>query len=264
MDNNYRISLIDDMVWSYSRLSAFGMCKNQWYLHYLEYPDQPESQLFFSQYGSFVHDILARYFASEISAQDAVRKYLIGFTSNVYARAPNSKIFNTYYQDGLAYLKHLPPVPKKVIAVEKEVEFELPNVDKPISCVGFIDLVYEDEDGLTIMDHKSRTLKPFSNRKKPTASDETNREYLRQLYLYGFAWKQITGKPPDQLQVNSFRNQTVITEPYSQAYEDEAVQWATQRFLDIRTEQQYPADIDWFKCRYLCGMHNYCDLYEFV
>lgn len=264
MKNSYRASLIDDMVWSYSRLNTFGMCKNQWHLKYLEYADAEEEAMFFLQYGLFVHDILARYFKGEITAPETVRIYLCGFSKNVYARPPNQKIYQTYYQDGLNYFRSIPPILGRVLAVEKEIDFNLSFDGVDLSCTGFIDLCYEDENGITIMDHKSRILKPLSNRKKPTLSDLKTMEYFRQLYLYGCAWEQETGKAPDRLQINSFRGNTVITEPFTESRRDETLEWAVKTYRAIRSETRFAPDIDWFKCSFLCSMHRYCDLYDSI
>ena len=52
--------LIEDMVWSYSRIKAFDDCPYRWYLKYIRHLHGKD--MFFSDYGSFVHKLIELYF----------------------------------------------------------------------------------------------------------------------------------------------------------------------------------------------------------
>ena len=52
--------LIEDMVWSYSRIECFDDCPYRWYLKYIS--GMKESPMFYTSYGSFMHRLLERVF----------------------------------------------------------------------------------------------------------------------------------------------------------------------------------------------------------
>ena len=58
--------LIDLMTWSYSRINTYLQCPYQFYLKYIECLD--EAPMFFSEYGSLVHEVLAEYYSGNISS----------------------------------------------------------------------------------------------------------------------------------------------------------------------------------------------------
>ena len=51
--------LIDDMVWSYSRIKAFEDCPYRWYLKYIK--KFHGKDMFFSSYGTFMHNFTDAY-----------------------------------------------------------------------------------------------------------------------------------------------------------------------------------------------------------
>ena len=55
--------LIKDMVWSYSRIKAFYDCPYRWYLKYIR--KLHGKDMFFSDYGSFVHKLIELYYRGE-------------------------------------------------------------------------------------------------------------------------------------------------------------------------------------------------------
>lgn len=56
--------LIDDMVWSYSRIKAFEDCPYRWYLKYIK--KFHGKDMFFSSYGTFMHKLIELCFKLDI------------------------------------------------------------------------------------------------------------------------------------------------------------------------------------------------------
>ena len=246
--------LIDLMTWSYSRINTYLQCPYQFYLKYIEGLDG--APMFFSEYGSFVHEILARYYSGEIKAQDALNNYLIQFPTRTIGAYPSQSIKTGYFQDGISCMKTLSPVDGSVIETEQRVEFSISG--KPF--VGFVDLVYEDsESHLCIMDHKSRALKPRSKRKKPTQGDIELEFYLRQLYLYSIPVKEKHGRYPDFLEFNCYRTGNRIKEPFHIDALDEAKSWAVNTIEQIGRETRWRPNLEYWKCKYLCGFCQECE-----
>ncbi len=198
--------LILGMTWSHSRISAFESCPYKFFLTYI-CPCEKKPQ-FFSGYGSFIHELLAAYYSDQITKEEVIREYLTGFKSHVIGKAPDHKIFSNYFQQGLSHLKGIVKPELRILGVENCVTFQVGG--HPF--VGYIDLLLQNgENGdITILDHKSRSLKPRSTRGKYTKSDEELDRYLRQLYLYSIPVEQIYGVLPSYLMFNCYRTGMVI------------------------------------------------------
>ena len=176
--------LIDDMVWSYSRIKAFEDCPYRWYLKYIK--KFHGKDMFFSSYGTFMHKLIELYHKGEKTPRQIVDMYLQDFKTEVVGRAPNRKVFSSYFTGGLQYLKALQPFPYGMVGVEKKVDF----VVNGIPFVGYIDFLGEKDGDLYVVDNKSRILKPRSSRAKPTKADEELDAYLRQLYT-GYYFEEV-------------------------------------------------------------------------
>lgn len=165
--------LIDDMVWSYSRIKAFEDCPYRWYLKYIK--KFHGKDMFFSSYGTFMHKLIELYHKGEKTPRQIVDMYLQDFKTEVVGRAPNRKVFSSYFTGGLQYLKALQPFPYGMVGVEKKVDF----VINGIPFVGYIDFLGEKDGDLYVVDNKSRILKPRSSRAKPTKADEELDAYIQ-------------------------------------------------------------------------------------
>lgn len=251
--------LIQDMTWSYSRIKAFTDCPYRWYLKYIRYPEENGKPMFFSDYGSFVHELIAAYYSGEKTADQVHIEYLTGFNDHVLGRAPNDKVFTNYFVSGSQYLRSIQPSENEVVAVEQKVETSVSD----IPFVGYIDRIDRNKDGdLLVIDNKSRTLKPRSGKTKPTKADEELDDYLLQLYIYSSFVKDKYGMFPCQLCFNCFRNGTFIVEPFLPEKYEAALKWVSDMVAIIEEEKDFRPDMEYFKCRYLCEMNDRCDYYR--
>lgn len=251
--------LIRDMVWSYSRLKAYDDCPYRWYLKYIRYPKAEQKQMFFANYGKFVHELIADFYSGEKTPNELEVEYLQDFRAKVNAYAPNKTVFKNYFLDGLNYIRKLESPKNKVLSVENKVKFQVGR----IPLIGYIDRLEEDADGhILVIDNKSRTLKPRSNRSKPTKADEELDRYLRQLYLYSISVQNQYGKTPYKLCFDCFRNQTFIEEKFRDDEYKKAQIWVEDKVSEISQDTEFRPNMEYFKCRYLCEMQEYCDYYE--
>ena len=223
--------LIDDMVWSYSRIKAFEDCPYRWYLKYIK--KFHGKDMFFSSYGTFMHKLIELY---------------------------HRKVFSSYFTGGLQYLKALQPFPYDVVGVEKKVDF----VVNGIPFVGYIDFLGRKDDDLYVVDNKSRILKPRSSRAKPTKADEELDAYLRQLYIYSAAVEEEYGKTPKSLCFNCFRDKLFIIEPFKEQAYAESKEWLAKSIGKIREESDFKPSVEFFKCTHLCEMQDMCEYYELM
>lgn len=244
-----------DMTWSYSRINCFEQCPYQFFLKYINL--SKKLPLFFSNYGSFLHDILSRFYSGELSKDQLVTYYLANFRSSVKGKAPNQKIYLNYFQQGMEYLKNISVPAGKIVAVEKSFSFDVDG----LPFTGVADLLVKD-GSIVIWDHKARALKERSKRGRYTKSDEELDNYLRQLYLYSIAVKDVYGEYPSHLAFNCYRTGQIVMEPFLMDGLISSKVWAAGVVSRIHEEIKYPPSVDFFRCRYLCDVHNDCEFYE--
>lgn len=254
-DISYR-PLIEDMVWSYSRIECFNDCPYRWFLKYIrQYKETPQ---FYSSYGSFMHKLLEGFYKGELTKEEMLTKFLFDFSDEVQGIRPQESTVKKYITSGIEYLKGFEPLPYNVLGIEKKVEFEING----IPLVGFIDYLGEKDGEIYIVDNKSRDLKPRSNRKQPTANDKEIDEMLRQLYIYSAAIKQEYGKFPKSLCFNCFRSGVFIEEPFKEEAYNEAIAWAERTIEDIKDTDDFYPNIEFFNCLYICGFKDDCCYWE--
>lgn len=246
--------IIEDMTWSFSRVSAFDDCPYRWFLKYIK--KYEDNDRFFSSYGSFMHKLIEQYYKGELNRQQMLVSFLKNFSTEVKGTRPRTVTPDKYINAGIEYINNFQPFPCKPVAVEKEIRFE---IDK-IPFVGFIDFLGEDENGdIYVIDNKSRNLKQRSGKKKPTVKDKELDEMLKQLYVYAEGVKQEYGRYPKYLCFNCFKNGVFIKEEFDEARMIETKEWIKQKITEIENEEDFVAYGDYFKCSYICGITERCE-----
>lgn len=250
--------LLRDMTWSFSRLNSYGSCPQQWYLHYLM--QEPEEEQFYASFGSFCHELIARYYNGELKQDELLPEFLQGFCNRVQGERPSPEIERKYIDQGAFYFEHFTPFPLATLAVEKPVELNLDG----LKFTGIIDYLGQESSGLVLVDHKSADIKPRSKRyaSKPTKTDLDLDEKLRQLYLYAEWVYENYGRYPKELWFNCFRVNRIVKEPFDIARLQEARDWAKRQVEKIYKEDLFLPTDDYYYCRWICGQHHNCDLYE--
>lgn len=246
------LPLIEDMTWSYSRIEAFSDCPYRFFLKYIH--GSSEQDKFYATYGSLMHELIEEYYTEGISNDELCTRFLMRFPEKVIGERPSQDAATKYIMGGLEYLRSFKPFEYNVVGVEKKVEFQINGYP----FVGFIDFLGELDGEYYIVDNKSRDLRPRSNRKKPTAKDRELDEMLRQLYLYSAAVKQEYGKFPKSLCFNCFRTGVFIEEPFKVEDYESAISWATENIEYIKESDDFHPSIDYFACRYICGVSDDC------
>ena len=97
-------NIIDSMVWSYSRLSAYETCPYMWEKKYIY--GEEEIPKFFTKYGSMMHKLIEKYLRKELD-DDTITDYYNEHYLAEMNSAPSEKIYDTYYNQGLDYVTHI-------------------------------------------------------------------------------------------------------------------------------------------------------------
>lgn len=250
--------LIEDMTWSYSRIKSFDDCPYGWFLRYIR--GEEEEDMFYASFGSFMHELLAGFYRGELTREQMKIKYTFDFQTEVKGTRPSSSIAVSYFEKGLDFIKNFEPLPLEILGVEREFNCNIAG----LKFRGFIDLIGRDKDGIVIVDHKSRDLKPRSKRKKTTQSDAELDKMLTQLYIYSAAVEQEYGETPVRLIFNCFKSQTVIEEAFRTEAYKKALKWAKNTVERIKASTEFYPQYDFFPCRNLCGLNGSCCYYEIM
>lgn len=252
MGETFYKELIKDMTWSYSRITCFEDCPYKWFLKYIKEYD--EAPLFYSSYGSFMHELIGKYYSQQITKEEMLSEFLFSFKDKVLGERPGGNITANYIEAGKQYIKSIKWLECAPVDVEREYRFDI-NGSK---FIGFIDYLGENHKDLYIVDHKSRNLSPRTNRKNQTAKDKELDKMLRQLYLYSAAVKQKHGYFPKYLCFNCFKNGVFIKEQFDEDKYNETIEWATKTIHEIENTTEFLPNINYFNCRFLCGLKDEC------
>lgn len=253
--------MLDDMVFSFSRISTYNRCPHNFYLQYIKRVDQTQNA--FAEYGTFCHELLEKYLSGKLMIFELLPEYEDKFTQNVLHDFPPNRYVDlavTYFEGGQEYFSNFDGFPQyEVVEVERKVEFK---IDK-YPFIGYIDLIAKDGNGdIHIVDHKSKELK--QPQKKRWADVEVRRstefyEYLRQLYIYCIPIIEQDKIIPKYLCFNCFRKSKFIKMPFDMDDYEESKQWALNiikdMYADTTMDKKY--DNKWF-CNVLCGVKEFC------
>ena len=244
---------LEDMVWSYSRISTFDDCPYRFFLKYIYECD--EGDRFYASFGSLVHSIIERWYRGELDKDGMLDAFLREFPTEVKGIRPQESTVAKYISGAISYFKTFSPFRFKMIDVEKEVHFLIGN----LKFTGFIDFLGEEDGEPVIVDNKSRGLSPRSGRKKPTQKDMELDKMLRQLYIYAEAVRQEYGKFPKLLCFNCYRTGTFIEEPFNEDAYNETIDWVNRKVSEIKKSLDFLPRRDFYACKYICGVSESCE-----
>lgn len=242
--------ILNDFIWSFSRINTFHQCPYQFYLQYIKETEGENN--FFAEYGSHIHSLLERFAKGELESYELSGVYKDEYQDAVKHPAPPNKYVDlnqSYYQAGLDYLNEFEDFGEyEILAVEKEFFFQIDN----IKIKGFIDLLVRDKDGnIHVIDHKSSDPK--------TAKSEKAKEYWKQMYLYSIHIKEKYGVYPAKLLLNCFRKGYWLSIDFDEKEVEKVKQWVLDTVDLIKKEEDFKPTINDFFCKFLCNFRNTCE-----
>lgn len=211
--------ILDGMRWSFSSVNTYNTCPQAFRLGYLD--ALPRVDNAFSDWGTWMHEIMERYFKGELEFFELSQVYVDGYKDNVKCEFPPNKfcdLSERYYNAGKEYLDRFDGLFEgcEVIGVEQKVNLDIQG--RPF--VGVIDLLLKSGDDYIVADHKSKSA--FKSKRERA-------EYARQLYLYSIYVKEKYGKWPIKLVFHMVRHGGELVEiPFVEEDAMAARQW----FLD--------------------------------
>lgn len=220
-----------------------------------------EEQNAYSQYGLFCHELIDKWAKGEAKAEQLLQLYQAGYSDAVTLKFPkiSKNADETYYLAGYDYFAKFKGIVPGAAIVESEKKHVIDLFGVDFS--GILDMVLTLPDGReAIVDHKSSSMSQFTGKKLD--------EKYRQLYLYAEIRKRLSGKFPDVLIFNLFREARVIERPFDRSEYEESMAWAHEIIDDIaymynnfsNQEFEWPTKQSFFYCSNLCDVTADCIL----
>lgn len=242
--------LIDNMVFSFSRLQAFYQCPYQWKFQYIDGLEGENN--FFAEYGNLVHSILEKYAKGEAEIYELPLLFEEQYDEFIQHPAPPNKFCDLrvkYFEEGKAYFENFEGFGDyEIVDAEREFLFNIDN----IKIKGYADLILRDKDGnLHVVDHKSSDPK--------SARSQKAREYWKQMYLYAIPIKEEYGVYPVKLHINAFRKNQWFTVKFNKKNVDTVKKWVIDTVELIKKEEQFLPLSDGYFCNFLCNFRGICE-----
>lgn len=248
--------LINNMTWSYTRLSSYAQCPHEWFLQYVE--ELKGDNNFYAEFGKFCHIILEKYAKGELALFELVDYYDSHFDEFIGEGYGDQR--DKYKTLGRLYFENIDLDLDKyeILGIEKKCDFQLNGN----TFTGYIDLLLKDKQTgeILLIDHKSSEYPMGKKGKIKKAEEQKFIGYKRQLYLYSLQVFNEYGVFPTKIGWNYFKSGQWLIIDFDKKEYEEALEWAKQTILEINEDEEFRPNQDWFYCTHLCRFRNqYCE-----
>ena len=249
-------NLLDGMVWSYSRLTAYEHCPFSWYRRYIE--GETGEGSFYADNGKAMHEVFDALIKGEVSFEDAPSLYLKKYEAiTTYVK---QDIMDKTFDSCINYLCN---IDENVLDDYKVVgsEIKLGFYVYGFRFTGFVDLLLRDKDGnLIVVDHKSSDPFLKKNGEPYAKTKEQFENYVRQLSLYSYGVYQMYGEMPTKIVFHHFKNDGKLTViPVNEKLIEEAVTWCLGVIEKIYKDETFEAKPKTGFCYRLCDYRKDCE-----
>lgn len=249
-------NLLDGMVWSYSRLTAYEHCPFSWYRRYIE--GETGEGSFYADNGKAMHEVFDALIKGKVSFEDAPSLYLEKYEAiTTYVKQDiMDKTFDTC-------INYLCNIDENVLDDYEVVgsEIKLDFLIYGYRFTGFVDLLLRDKDGnLIVVDHKSSDPFLKKNGEPYAKTKEQFENYVKQLSLYCYGVFQIYGEMPTKIVFHHFKNDGKLTViPVNEKLIEDAVDWCIDVIEKIYNDETFEAKPKTGFCYRLCDYRKDCE-----
>lgn len=247
--------LPSDFRWSFSKLASFLQCRQSFYLQYIVANLEEQIDSYYSQFGSFAHKILERYYKGELPEFCLADEWRNGYEEAVTMPPPRfpAGLGEKYFHAAEEYFEKFAGLPSnyEVLSVEKKFVITLEGY----RISGIADLVIRDKDtgGIEVVDHKSKSM---SSMKKERDL------YRKQLYLYALWVHEEYGVWPRLLTFNMFKEHDTIVEEFSLEEMEKAKRWFIDTIKEVEAAdvfEEWDANYSSYFCSNICSCAGECE-----
>ena len=255
--------MLDDFVWSFSRIETYERCNLCFYLQYIKCV--PSISGCFGQYGTLIHNCLEKYALGELAEYELSSEYKNNYSKIVTEDFPPNAYVDLgekYYNQGLEYFNTFEGFgDRKILGIEQEYKFKIGDYN----FTGVIDLECSGE----IIDHKTKgkqDLKRLTKKHKKEDYVEMldgrliHKDNYKQLYVYSMPFKEKYGDYPKILSLNMAKIQDWYSIKFNDEHFEESRQWILSNIKDIYNTEKFVKgdDTTEFWCNHICGVRLSC------
>lgn len=218
----------------------------------LQYIDRkPSDGNFFSDYGSFGHELLEKWAKGELETFALASEYDDLYNLSVIHDPPPfpKGMSERYFEAGARYFENFDGFGDQwdILDVEEKFSIQIRGHE----FLGIADLVLRDKNTgkITVIDHKSKS-KSSMEREIDT--------YRHQLYIYAMFVKQKYGVYPEKIAFNMFKEGYVIEETFDPAQLEKTEDWIEATINEILADTTFQPTPNNYFCHYLCGVSGFC------
>lgn len=260
--------ILDQMVWSYSRIECFNNCKKAFYLNYIMKKDGINNA--FAQYGSFKHSILEKYFKSELLVFEMQEEFENKFTSKVTAYFPPAKdtdLAAKYFTEGKNYFENFDDftIDYNILGIEERYNFKIGKYN--FVSIHDLELQHKRDNYFVIVDHKTKGKMHQTRMSKKLTQNgfvkTIDNKYIEfknviQMYLYCIAFHDKYKEYPKYLKYNMTRLNEIYTIEFNKEDLDKTIKWIYDSIENIYKEIDFLEHFDEFWCNYICDQGIHC------
>lgn len=246
--------ILKEMKFSYSSLTTFNHCRYAFLLTYI----RAEARMgnFFSDFGSYVHKILEKYFNDELDLYQLAAYYRKNYKRSIKHTCPAypKDMALKYFSDGLSFFENFEFEKEKyeIIDIEKKLKTKLDD----INFVLVPDLVLKEKKTnlYHLFDYKTANL--YKNGKLDKKKVE---EYKQQCNLYVYFLYAIKGIEINRYTIWAIRNNARIEFLYEPMDGLTTVEWIKNTVDAIRKEEKWePNTSEPYFCSQICSNRFTC------
>ena len=246
----------EGFTWSFSRISCFDQCPMCFKLIYLDEVEEHNNA--FAEYGTLCHSCLEHYMKGETPVFALAEEFEERYDSEVTGMWPPfpAGLGGKYFQQGLQFFSNWDGIDEDQFEiVDSEKKFAV-DVDGNI-VVGVIDAVLRNKETgrLVIWDWKSKS---YAQMKKDL------NEYRHQLYIYAMGCREIYGEYPESIAFYLFREDKMVSEPFSDERLEETRRWIVDTIARIKASSEYVVSPSGYFCKYICSVSDHCSAVDAI
>ena len=254
MTNEYNF-ILDGIIFSFSSVGSYKTCPYAFKLSYIDHKERKNN--FYGEYGSFLHEILQKYFTGELEIWDLSLYYQNNYDTMVKTSPPPypKNMAQTYYDDGLNFFDNFEFDKNKyeIILIEDSVYTQYNG----IKFIAKPDLVLkEKETGKYILfDYKTSKLK--GNKFDAKKLDD----YKIQFYFYAWSLYAERNIKIDEITIWFVRDGKMVNVPIDLFEVANVVVGFEEVIKKIKDDTEWKANTDRsndYFCSFLCGVSPFC------
>ena len=246
---------LTNFTFSFSSVSTFKTCPWSFKLGYIDKVERQQN--FFSNFGSFCHLILEKYFSNKLDIWELLDYYEKHYYEEVKELPPSflSQLAVSYYDAGRKFFEEFDfdRTEYEILDVEEYVK----GKDRKIKIVIKPDVILKkkDEDEITLMDFKSSEI--FSKAGK--LDEKKLSGYKKQINIYAYYLFLFKNIEISQAKLWFVRSNTFYSWKIDSTDVFDDVEWFVNAAKEIKKEEKWEAKPEKFFCNVLCSSKMACE-----